>query len=283
MLNTSEAKSVYNDVRSLIIKALQKVDRKQFDEINQDLSEACTILAASQSDFYANELYLNDLYVINALVDFLKSYVRLWQNILGGHFSESWSDLQDCLDLLRVIKKFSDVSVEHFEIQLLALERLYPYGVFFSIGATVEYFECSICEEDIDSLSCPHVKGELYSGLMAVGVAKNISHFDHVAIVSQPEDKRCTVRYENDSEHFHVVRYLSRLLNDDAFPISHFKELDFSKVRKKNPDFQKQGRNEECACGSGKKFKKCCIDKEYIESEHVEIVPKPFDPTFAIS
>lgn len=23
-----------------------------------------------------------------------------------------------------------------------------------------------------------------------------------------------------------------------------------------------QGRNELCACGSGKKFKKCCIDKE---------------------
>jgi len=283
VFNTPEAKSVYNDVRPLIIKGLQEIDKKQFHEIDKGLSEACAILAASRSDCDEDDLYLNDLYVINAIVDFLNSYVRLWQNILGEHFSESWSNLQDCLDLLRVIKKFSDVSVEHFESQLLALERLYPYGVFFSIGATVEYFECSICGKDIDSLSCPHVKGELYSGLMAVGVAKNISQFDHVAIVSRPEDKRCTVQYENDGEHFHVVRYLSRLLNDDAFPISHFKELEFSKVRKKNPDFQKQGRNEVCACGSGKKFKKCCIDKKYIESDHVEIVPKPFDPTFAIS
>lgn len=283
MFNTLEAKSVYNDVRPPIIRALQKVDRKQLYEIDQDLSEACAILSATRSEFDANDLYLNDLYVINALIDFIKSYVRLWQNILAENFSESWSDLQDCLDLLRVIKKFSDISVEHFEGQLLALERLYPYGLFFSIGATVEYFECSICAEDIDSLRCPHVKGELYSGLMAVGVARNISNFDHVAIVSQPEDKRCTVQYENDGEHFHVVRHLSRLLSDDAFPISHFKELEFSKVRKRNSDFQKQGRNEMCACGSGKKFKKCCIDKEYIEGDHIEIVPKPFDPKFAIS
>lgn len=27
-------------------------------------------------------------------------------------------------------------------------------------------------------------------------------------------------------------------------------------------DLPKYGRNEPCPCGSGKKFKKCCIDKE---------------------
>jgi hypothetical protein len=38
-----------------------------------------------------------------------------------------------------------------------------------------------------------------------------------------------------------------------------------SKKRETNPNYVKIGRNEPCYCGSGKKFKKCCISKEYIE------------------
>ena len=57
MFNTSEAKSVYNNVRPLIVKALQEIDKKQFHEIDQALSEAGAILAASQSAC-GDDLYL---------------------------------------------------------------------------------------------------------------------------------------------------------------------------------------------------------------------------------
>ena len=44
-----------------------------------------------------------------------------------------------------------------------------------------------------------------------------------------------------------------------------------SKRRVKNKEFKKIGRNKLCFCGSGKKFKRCCISKEYIESTHIDI------------
>jgi len=36
------------------------------------------------------------------------------------------------------------------------------------------------------------------------------------------------------------------------------KEVKVEKVTKRN----KIGRNQKCPCGSGKKYKKCCIDKQ---------------------
>lgn len=32
---------------------------------------------------------------------------------------------------------------------------------------------------------------------------------------------------------------------------------------------KKQGRNEPCACGSGKKYKKCCVNKEVVSQDHL--------------
>ncbi|HQG32115.1 MAG TPA: SEC-C domain-containing protein [Deltaproteobacteria bacterium] len=41
--------------------------------------------------------------------------------------------------------------------------------------------------------------------------------------------------------------------------------------------FKRIGRNEPCYCGSGIKFKKCCISKEFVETDHVDIVQQPID------
>jgi len=42
-----------------------------------------------------------------------------------------------------------------------------------------------------------------------------------------------------------------------------------------NPDYVRLGRNDRCYCGSGKKFKRCCESKQYVETDHVDIVAEP--------
>jgi len=222
------------------------------------------------------EEYLNDVYVLKQFVNFISFYSGLWESVIKGEFSESWNVLQNALDTMRCIKKFSKLDLSYFEEQLIELEKIYPYNVFFSIGATVELFECSICGLDIDSLACCHRKGELYSGQMAIAIARNISQFDHIAMVSIPEDKRCVITYDNESEQFKLIRYLSGLVKHGRLTISDFKGLNFSVVKRINPDFVKQNRNEKCSCGSGKKFKKCCIHSRYIDGDHVDIVAEPY-------
>jgi hypothetical protein len=178
------------------------------------------------------------------------------------------------LDLLRVIKRFSQIDIGFFETQLTELERAYPYAVFASVGMLVERFDCSICGLDIDSDDCCHLRGHLYRGVMAYGIARNIVG-DHVSLVTEPEDKRCVVRYDDQSDHFKLVGLLATLIASKKWRLSDFSHLEHSNKILPNPNYQYLGRNDLCFCGSGKKFKKCCIAQAHVEQKHVDVIAVP--------
>ncbi len=160
----------------------------------------------------------------------------------------------------------------YLENQLHDLEKLYPFNLFCSVGLLVEKYLCSICGYDIDSFDCQHIQGELYSGKIAQGVPEGAVQLDHVAFVDPPKDKRCTVIYEDSSPAYTSIRYISnQIINSQITPLS-FDHMCFSKRKRKNPDYKKIGRNDVCYCGSGKKFKFCCENKEYLYVTHSEIV-----------
>lgn len=214
----------------------------------------------------------DDLYVLDRCVDFLVTYARVWRFIAQSQFTASWNVLQDALDLLRLIKRFSAIDISFFENQLTELEHAYPYSVFFSIGAVVARFECSLCGRDMDSLDCPHRRGHLYRGRMAHAVAKNMVELDHVAMVEQPQDKRCVISYENTAPQFSIVRAIRQLVVTGRMQVSRFEHIAFSKRKFTNPEYISLGRNERCYCGSGAKFKRCCAGKAYVEKVHVDVV-----------
>ena len=226
-----------------------------------------------------DEPAINDLFLLGKNIELLDCYTTFWEKVAKQEFSDSWNSLQDGLDLLRILKKFLDEGayqhVSFFEHQFKELEKLYPYNVFFSIGATYKWAECNICGRNIDSFECEHQRGELYSGKLAYGIVHSIERLDHVAMVTNPEDKRCVVNYDDNADQFKLVRYLSDLLIDRRLNPLYFSGLKFSKREIKNPNFRKLGRNAPCFCGSGKKFKKCCISMEYIEGDHVDILATP--------
>ena len=209
----------------------------------------------------------NDLYVLKRVINFYNSLSRYWEHIYNSKYSDSWSSLQDCLDLLRTIKRFASnnrlYKLEKYESLLLDIEKIYPYRIFSSMGIEIGFYECSICNKDIDSFDCPHEIGNLYKGEMAYGIAKGISSIDHVAMVKNPQDKRCVVAYEDNSAAFKGLQYINNLLiNRHIFPTKFF--IEISKRRVNNSEYKKIGKNEICYCGSNKKFKKCCINKKYI-------------------
>ncbi|MGC9519228.1 MAG: SEC-C metal-binding domain-containing protein [Desulfuromonadaceae bacterium] len=43
------------------------------------------------------------------------------------------------------------------------------------------------------------------------------------------------------------------------------------------------GRNEPCPCGSGKKYKKCCLDKDQMEQRAQRVLRTPIKLTFFLS
>ncbi len=275
-LCTAGARALLGKIKPLARASLVAINENPFSDDHDLFRDLRDLVDSAKSNAVAgSDDYRNDLWVIERYMDFLEKYGHLWKSILDQRFSESWCLLQDSLDLLRSIKKFSHIDIHFFEDQLIELERTYPYNVFFSIGATVEFFECSICGQDIDSQECPHARGNLYGGVMAYAIAKNIVQLDHISMVAHPEDKRCVVSYEDSGEQFKLIRYVSSLVLSKKCRISDFCRLQFSKRLLPNPDYRKLPRNERCFCGSGKKFKHCCIGKEHIEGDHVDIVAEP--------
>ena len=280
MFNTLIVNSAHQSIKPAINKFLNSLNnlkfkdcKKEIEDINRDFIFARKNYCEDQEDI------LNEFFIFDRYVELLSLYLDLWQKIINGNFSSSWISLQNSLDLLRIIKKFIDqeayMEIYFYEFQLIELEKVYPYKIFFSIGAVAENIECGICGKDIDSPDCPHIKGELYKGKMAYGICRNITELNHISLVSNPADKRCVVAYDDNGEQFKLVRYLAELISDEKLVISDFGELRFSKKKIKNPEYRKLGRNAICYCESGKKFKKCCILKEYVERDHLDILPIP--------
>jgi hypothetical protein len=275
-LSTATADALYERIKPQAKAVLAAFNEGLFKRGRDVAADIRTIVADAQPvGVDAEEQYLNDLFVLDGYVDFLSIYGDLWEKVVNGQFSSSWCSLQDALDLLRVIKRFSKIDVGFFEAQLTELERAYPYSVFASVGMMVDRFDCSICGFDIDSDDCGHMRGQLYRGVMAHAVARNILWTDHVALVTEPEDKRCVVKYEDQSDHFKLVRLLAGLIASRKWRLSDFSHLEYSKKLLPNPEHQHRGRNDLCFCESGKKFKKCCIGRTQIEQTHVDLVAVP--------
>ncbi|MBI5791875.1 MAG: SEC-C domain-containing protein [Rhodocyclales bacterium] len=272
-LCTQEALDLFGKLRPSIRCALAAFNDQCFPDGQEVLCGLKSqIELVRDKSASASDDYLNNLWVVDRYLDFISKYGLTWESIVNQHFSDSWCSLQDALDLLRLVKRFSRLDISFFEDQVIELERAYPYNVFFSIGATVEYFECSLCGKNIDSQECPHIQGQLYRGAMANAIVRNFVQLDHVAMVAHPRDKRCVVSYEDDGKQFQLVRHLSSLIANRQCRILDFGHLKFSKRFRPNPDYRKLRRNEQCYCGSGKKFKYCCIAMSHVESDHVDII-----------
>ena len=274
VLKTDLGRHLLSELRKPLKLHLELVDAEAGADASPELERLRFMLAEARvvHDSGTDET-LNDIFVLEKYVQFFGEYGYLWRNIATFQFSESWSSLQNAFDLIRLVRKFSNINVSTLENQLYALESAYPYKVFFSMGAVVERFECSICGKDIDSFECKHRKGELYRGQMAYGIARNIVRFDHLAMVEHPVDKRCVVTYANDAPQFGVVRYIGELLDSKKLLVSNFGSIAWGKRRIPNPNHTDLGRNQSCYCGSGRKFKKCCIDKAFTEQDHAQILP----------
>lgn len=268
---TTASSATLKHLRDKLLGLLDSTNQLKFENIASQIEELhakIEILRKSSN----NETFLNALFVSDKYIHLINNYCRTWQLIYEEKYSESWNTLQNCLDAIRLVKRFSNIDVVFLERQLLELESAYPYNLFASIGIRVRMFECSICGKDIDSKECPHRRLGLYSGVMAYGIAKEITSWDHVALVEYPVDKRCVVQFEDTDPQFRIIRYIRHLLDSPQFSPLALDRLEWKKIRVTNPEYKKLGRNEPCFCESGLKFKKCCIHKKTIEQDHVDVI-----------
>lgn len=225
----------------------------------------------------------NDEKLANAQFIF-KDYFKLFCNLLRyfdmlekRQYKDSWGKLQDCLDAIKYIGHFTEID-DRLELNnlydlLVQYEELYPYKIFASSEYVISKSHCSICGKSMQSLDCPHIKGELYWGEPAIECIDQIDYFQAVCIVSHPEDKRCVMELSDDTrsekEKFLMLDQYLELKQPYLQKVT-IKEIKEQRIRE---DIEIVGRKQPCPCGSGKRFKHCCGKNMYYEHTRYVVTP----------
>lgn len=226
----------------------------------------------------------NDEKLANAQVIY-KNYFMLFCHLssyfrrLKEHkYKLSWNVLQDCFDDIKFVGKYLEIDARKelpdiYEL-LESYEKLYPYEVFISSEYIISKSHCSICGESMQSLACPHIKGNLYFGDIAVEIIDEIQEFQAACLVSHPEDKRCIFELaeDNRSEKEKFTKVDEYIAFNEPF-LQKFSINTIMEIRERN-DITKVGRNDPCSCGSGLKFKKCCGKNLFYQHERNIVIPK---------
>jgi hypothetical protein len=269
----------YPDHTSLkrnINKIYSELSRRNYDNVIQmcDLSiEVCDRIK-EQAIALNNEEVANSMFVVKAYCKMLKYYSMYWKTLLNENYKDSWLILQDAIDRLIDVTKFTndhcEFGIDKFNEHLYELEKLYPYKVFASSEMVIKTKKCSICGKSVLDLDCVHTPGNLYWGQKAVTICEDIV-FQAVALVQHPMDKRCIIELSGDirtdKEKFQLLDFF---VQNNKNPLRLFSVTEIDKYYY-NEKYDKAKRNDPCPCNSGKKFKKCCGQNKYEKGSHFQI------------
>ena len=119
-----------------------------------------------------------------------------------------------------------------------------------------------------------HRKGKLYWGDFAIEMIDEIKELQAVCLVSHPEDKRCIIELQEDRDIPEKEKFkkLDEFVKLKINPLQNFK-IETKIEQRRDTKIQKANRNDLCPCGSGKKFKRCCINRMYYNHERNIISP----------
>lgn len=265
---------------NLLNEKKRKIDVLDFDEPFMEYEKAVVLFEKvkekaieMQDEKLANATFISRTYF--HLFGNLASYFSLLQN---KQYKQSWYKLHDCFDEIYGIGRFVAVE-ERLELPILnnllkEYEALYPYCIFASSEFAITKSECGICGEAMNSLKCPHIKGNLYWGEIAYEKILEIKEINAIALVTNPVDKRCIMEISDDNRtEIEKFSLLDSFLKNDIHSFQLF-EIKDNKIFKRDNTIKKQGANDLCQCGSGKKFKHCCKSKMYYAYHNFKILLK---------
>lgn len=218
----------------------------------------------------SDELTAKTSWCFETIGEIQDKYLSSCVHFLNGEFYKGWCKLEECEILIKFLDRHfldtkNEFGIEYIRVHVKNFQDLFPYKNFFSPSYILK-FRCSICNKLITPRSgCQHNLGEIYDGVMCSKIAEVVK-INEVSIVENPVQKSSVV-FPNgeDNYNYDVVRYVVKKLNSPWQP------WKYEKSKKLIKKYTNIGRNEPCPCGSGIKFKKCCLNKK-IEIDHYDLI-----------
>ncbi len=214
-------------------------------------------------------------------------YVHAFEQMTEKYFYSAWCILErveiNLLFLERHFNIFSDIG-SRFRLPFILqhtqqFQSLFPYTIFGSPGFLIEEKVCTICRQVISIRNpCGHIVGEIYDGEMCGREITKV-HMLEISVTPNPKQKY-TVLFLDGADQYNYF-HINYVVTGLKHPFADWK-LEWAYIEEPIEVYKDTGRNDPCPCGSGKKFKKCCIRKKVIKLKHLNVIfSEPPPPTLS--
>lgn len=227
-----------------------------FDEGVNEKIEQYRINAIDQED----EKNANYFWCLREIFNIQKGFVSAIEDLNSKKFEEAWilfekidieiGNLEQNFDVFQEKDKYQIVFIKRI---ISEYQKLFPYQYFFSRENIIKREECSICGKVISLRnSCGHKPGKLYMGELCSRIVTDME-LKGISIVTDPFDKYTYLQLPGKEYNYGMIEALMQELS------SPYDDFFIETVKIKKSEYKKVQRNSLCPCGSGKKYKKCCL------------------------
>ncbi|AVX06614.1 SEC-C metal-binding domain-containing protein [Priestia megaterium] len=228
-------------------------DKELNKEILECLSKQKKIEVENNEQLKAKEIWcLEQVYKI------IDDYLMAFKELKDSKFFEAWCSLDRVDITFSFLRKHfnytgNKYNLEFIEKKVKEFQKLFPYKCFMSRESVIKKERCSICNKIVTLRKfCGHKVGEIYNGEQCFRLVEEVE-FLGVAIVKDPFDKYAVVFPEGKEYNYYMLEQLISHLKNP------FEDWELKIEKRIKREYIQLGRNSNCVCGSGKKFKKCCL------------------------
>ncbi len=222
----------------------------------------------------------NKVWCIESILKIQTEYIHAFQLLKQKEYYRAWCAYEQVDLNLGFLCPHHNIETNEYMLSFIntqtkKYQKIFPYKIFISPELLEEEKKCNICNRTVSIRNpCGHEVGELYNGEMCCRIVTKVQILG-MAMVESPLQKYSVpfIKDETTGElvdhyNYEAVEYIVDKIKSpfDAwdveigtkvYPHSHFRNL---------------GRNDKCPCGSGKKYKKCCIDKKGVELPQYDFI-----------
>ncbi|OWP85332.1 YecA family protein [Flavobacterium davisii] len=246
-----------NNIWDLLIELENITDLKLLQEQIQVIKEEALLV---------NDQHIaKECWIAQSILQIHFQYREAFDYLRKKEYYKAWCELERVEIEFHDLKRHFDTKTNSYglykiEKGLRNLQILYPYKLFGSVELLKKKKKCSVCDKEISiRRPCGHLVGEIYNGEICHRIVTDVEVLG-MALVQDPGNKFSVMFIKdetgNQTDHYNYypLEYLFSVVND---PYEDW-DLEISERYVKESDF-KCGRNDKCECGSGLKFKKCCL------------------------
>ena len=219
-----------------------------------------------------NERLANEIWCLQQIFHIQKTYVSMFNCLKEGKYDAAWHlleriDIELCFLRSNFDYSGNKYNMTFIESAIKQYEKVFPDYIYTSRETAIKSERCSICGKRASLRGgCNHRVGKLYMGELCT---REVIDFEFIgmAIVRKPFDKYAVMKIEGVEYNYGVLNFLMSKV-ESPFTIWYLEQM-----KRKKPEFMGTERNDLCPCGSGKKYKKCCMgtQKEWMPHNRITI------------